>query len=93
MAAIPRGGAYTPDYALKAPIKIKSGTYFERGDILVAKITPSFENGKQALTTTLPTPYGFATTEVIPLRPLKEAHDRRLLFFYLLHPECPSSRR
>ena len=87
MAAIPRGGAYTPDYALKAPTNIKSGTYFERGDILVAKITPSFENGKQALVTTLPTPYGFATTEVIPLRPLKEEHDRRLLFFYLLHPD------
>ena len=87
MAAIPQGGAYAPDYALKAPTKIRSGTYFERGDILVAKITPSFENGKQALATTLPTPYGYATTEVIPLRPLKEEHDRRLLFFYLLHPD------
>ena len=87
MENIPRGGEYTPDYVLKAPGEIRSGTYFERGDILVAKITPSFENGKQALTTELPTPYAFATTEVIPLRPRKEAHDRRLLFFYLLHPD------
>jgi len=61
--------------------------HFERGDILVAKITPSFENGKQALATKLPTPFGFATTEVIPLRPRNMGHDRRLLFFYLLHPD------
>lgn len=87
MADIPQGGAYAPDFTLKAQTEIKSGTYFERGDILVAKITPSFENGKQALTTELPTPFGFATTEVIPLRPRTEGHDRRLLFFYLLHPD------
>lgn len=72
---------------MKVPTEIKSGTYFERGDILVAKITPSFENGKQALTAGLPNPFGFATTEVIPLRPRTDGHDRRLLFFYLLHPD------
>ena len=87
MDAIPLGGAYTPDYAMRPPGKIRSGTYFERGDALIAKITPSFENGKQALATDLPTPFGIATTEVIPLRPCKEGQDRRLLFFYLLHPD------
>lgn len=87
MEAIPKGGAYEPRFTMKSPMEIKSGTYFERGDILVAKITPSFENGKQALATALSTPFGFATTEVIPLRPRKNAHDRRLLFFYLLHPD------
>ena len=87
METIPQGGAYAPDYTLRKPGEIKSGTYFERGDILVAKITPSFENGKQALAVELPTPFGYATTEVIPLRPRKKGHDRRLLFFYLLHPD------
>ena len=87
MASIPQGGAYAPDFTLKALTEIKSGTYFERGDILIAKITPSFENGKQALVTGLPTPFGFATTEVIPLRPRNDKHDQRLLFFYLLHPD------
>ena len=87
MEAIPQGGAFAPDYMLRAPDEIRSGTYFERGDILVAKITPSFENGKQALTTALPSRFGFATTEVIPLRPVKEGHERRLLFYYLLHPD------
>ena len=87
MEAIPQGGGYSPAYTQKVPADIRSGTYFERGDILVAKITPSFENGKQALATTLPTPFGYATTEVIPLRPRMEGHDKRLLFFYLLHPD------
>jgi type I restriction enzyme, S subunit len=87
MEAIPQGGLYSPGFVPKAPGTITSGTYFERGDLLVAKITPSFENGKQALTFDLPAPFGYATTEVIPLRPRKSGQDRRLLFFYLLHPD------
>lgn len=87
MEAIPQGGAYAPALTMKAPRAITSGTYFERGDILVSKITPSFENGKQALTRDLPLPFGYATTEVIPLRPRDKTHDPRLLFFYLLHPD------
>ncbi|MCY4412606.1 MAG: restriction endonuclease subunit S [Caldilineaceae bacterium] len=87
MADIPQGGTYAPDFTLKTPAQIRSGTYFERGDILVAKITPSFENGKQALASEVPVPFGFATTEVIPLRPRHKGQDRRLLFFYLLHPD------
>lgn len=87
MEAIPQGGAYEPTFTLKEPRAISSGTYFERGDILVSKITPSFENGKQALVRTLPQAFGYATTEVIPLRPSVEGQDPRLLFFYLLHPD------
>ena len=87
MAAIPQGGAYAPNFTLKEPAQITSGTYFERGDILIAKITPSFENGKQALATEIPAPLGYATTEVFPLRPRGDGYDRRLLFFYLLHPD------
>ena len=87
MADIPQGGTYAPDFTFKTPPQIRSGTYFERGDILVAKITPSFENGKQALASEVPVPFGFATTEVIPLRPRHKGQDRRLLFFYLLHPD------
>jgi type I restriction enzyme, S subunit len=87
MDSIPQGGAFEPDFTLKPPNQIRSGTYFERDDVLVAKITPSFENGKQALARNLPTPFGYATTEVIPLRPRVGGQDRRLLFFYLLHPD------
>ena len=48
---------------------IKNGlTPFKRGDILVAKITPCFENGKGALTASLITGYGFGSTEFHVLR-------------------------
>jgi type I restriction enzyme S subunit len=87
MEAIPQGGAYMPEFVMKDHAAIPSGTYFERGDILVGKITPSFENGKQALIGALVTPFGYATTEVIPLHPRSTKHDPRLLFFYLLHPD------
>ena len=87
MDAIPQGGSYKAGHVPRTPASITSGTYFERGDLLVAKITPSFENGKQALVFDLPTPFGYATTEVIPLRPRTGDQDRRLLFFYLLHPD------
>ena len=90
MEAIPQGGHYEPRYYAKPGPQIASGTYFERGDLLIAKITPSFENGKQAWAKGLPTPFGYATTEAIPLHPSTPGNDRRLLFFYLLHPEIRS---
>lgn len=87
MEAIPQGGQYAPVFTPKTPDQITSGTYFERGDVLVAKITPSFENGKQALVQHLSTPFGYATTEVVPLRAKVPRQDHRFLFFYLLHPD------
>jgi type I restriction enzyme S subunit len=47
-------------------------TYFKRGDVVVAKITPCFENGKGALLDSLETKYGFGTTEFIIIRPLEK---------------------
>ncbi len=44
-------------------------TYFRRGDVVVAKITPCFENGKGACLSELDTEIGFGTTEFIVLRP------------------------
>lgn len=44
-------------------------TYFRRGDVLVAKITPCFENGKGACLDNLPTALGFGSTEFVVLRP------------------------
>ena len=87
MDGIPLGGAYAPRYDVRDVESVSSGTYFERGDLLVAKITPSFENGKQALVHDLSRPFGYATTEVIPLRPRSADQDARFLFNYLLHPD------
>ena len=43
-------------------------TYFRRGDVIVAKITPCFENGKGACLDTLLTEVGFGSTEFHVLR-------------------------
>lgn len=44
-------------------------TYFRRGDVVLAKITPCFENGKGACLIDLDSEIGFGTTEFIVLRP------------------------
>lgn len=44
-------------------------TYFYTGDVIVAKITPCFENGKGALCKNLTNNIGFGTTELHVLRP------------------------
>src|SRR5579872_1923906 len=44
-------------------------SYFAEGDLLIAKVTPCFENGKKALVNTLPSRVGFATSEVHVVRP------------------------
>lgn len=57
----------------KLPIKeLATGfTYFERNDIIVAKITPCFENGKGAYLKNLETEVGFGSTEFHVFRPWK----------------------
>ena len=47
----------------------KGYTPFKRGDVLLAKITPCFENGKIALADNLPHELGFGTTEFHVFRP------------------------
>jgi type I restriction enzyme M protein len=44
-------------------------TYFENGDILLAKITPCFENGKSGIAKNLKNKIGFGSTEFIVFRP------------------------
>ncbi|MBW7885644.1 MAG: restriction endonuclease subunit S [Caldilineaceae bacterium] len=53
-------------------------TYFRRGDVIVAKITPCFENGKGACLTDLVTEIGFGSTEFHVLRPLGKITSRFL---------------
>lgn len=61
----------TVDSSLQVPAsKVWNGfTYFRRGDVIVAKITPCFENGKGAYLDMLPTMIGFGSTEFHVLRP------------------------
>ena len=46
----------------------KGYTYFQRGDVLVAKITPCFENGKATKTDALDEEHGFGSTEFHVIR-------------------------
>ena len=87
MKLIPIATLFFTEFILKSTDEFSSGTYFEPGDILLAKITPSFENGKQSIIEDLPTPFGIATTEVIPIREVEEVSDKFYLFYYLLLPD------
>ena len=87
MNLIPIATLFSKKFIRKPSDKISSGTYFEPGDILLAKITPSFENGKQCIIKELPTPFGIATTEVIPIREVEGVSDKIYLFYYLLRPD------
>ena len=87
MNLIPIATLFSKDFILKPSDTLSSGTYFEPGDILLAKITPSFENGKQSIIEDLPTPFGIATTEVIPIREVEGVSDKFYLFYYLLLPD------
>ena len=87
MEMMPNEYPYFTEYLPRTRDDISSGAYFEPGDLLVAKITPSFENGKQGIINELPTPFGIATTEVIPVRPIPGFSDRLFLFYHLLRKE------
>lgn len=58
-------------------------TEFQRGDILLAKITPCFENGKGAHVHELPTPKGIGSTEFHVFRATRNILPR--FGYYLLH--------
>lgn len=89
MDQIPLGRIHVSDFTPKPLSELGSGTYVENGDLMVAKITPSFENGKQAIVD-IASDFAYATTEVIPMRGKKGESDTLFLFFYLLHPEVRS---
>ncbi|MBX0324792.1 restriction endonuclease subunit S [Halomicroarcula sp. F13] len=55
-------------------------TYFREGDVLVAKITPCFENGKGALAKNIKNNIGFGTTEFVVLRPDDELNNEFLYY-------------
>ena len=87
MDSIPVAKLFSGKFILRKKSELSSGTYFEPGDILLAKITPSFENGKQCIIEELPTAFGIATTEVIPIREIVSVSDKLYLFYYLLLPD------
>ena len=66
---------------------VKSGfTHFKNGDVVIAKITPCFQNRKSAVIVGLPNGYGAGTTELHVLR-----DDAQILFmpYFLLCCKTP----
>lgn len=69
--------------------EIKNGfVHFAKGDIVLAKITPCFENGKAAVIANLPgdTGMGAGTTELLVLRPIHEGVLPGYVYLYLRSP-------
>ncbi len=59
-----------------------SYTYFAEGDVLLAKITPCFENGKLGIAASLTNGIGFGSSEYIVFRPDKTL-DKEWLYYFL----------
>ncbi len=75
----------TIDQELRLPYsQLKNGyTYFEENDVLIAKVTPCFENGKIVLIKNLATPVGFGSTEFIVIRPNTQKVLSPFLYYIL----------
>ena len=67
---------------------LESGyTYFRDGDVVVAKITPCYENGKGALMQGLLNGIGFGSTELIVARPKPDQVTGTYLHYLFISPD------
>ena len=60
---------------------IKAYTYFAEKDVLVAKITPCFENGKMGIARDLENKIGFGSSEYFVLRPGASVMSEYIYYF------------
>lgn len=76
------------DCSIKKKISdVRTGfSSFAKGDVVVAKITPCFENGKGACLDDLDTDIGFGTTEFINLRPSERILSKYLYMITMTRP-------
>lgn len=58
----------------------KSYTNFANGDVIFAKVTPCFENGKAAVVENMPNGIGAGSSEFYVLRPLASAISPKLIY-------------
>jgi len=82
MAAVSEDG-YIENFETRSYAEVKNGyTYFYNNDVIIAKITPCFENGKAALVKNLENGAGFGSTEFHVFR-TEEGCLPDFLFFQL----------
>jgi len=86
MSDLPESGLVANEWRMVQAANIKSGVPIRLGDLLVAKITPCFENGKQGIVGAIPGGWGFATTEVHRLRP-HAGVDIEYVAYFLRRPD------
>ena len=72
MSAVSETGVILEKKTKKLKDVKKGYTFFKNGDVLLAKITPCFENGKKAIVKELKNNIGFGSTEFHVLRPKEE---------------------
>jgi type I restriction enzyme S subunit len=60
----------------------KAYTHFQNGDVLVAKVTPCFENGKAGIARGLPNGIGAGSSEFCVFRPSASVDSRYLLAWF-----------
>jgi len=82
MEAVGERGGLDLSREIRAGDALSGYTFVANGDVVLAKVTPCFENGKGAVASGLTNGVGFATTEVYTLRP-RPSTDARFLDFTL----------
>ena len=60
---------------------VRSYTPFEEGDIVMAKVTPCYENGNIAIAKKLKNGRGYGTSEIFVIRALKSLYTEYLFYF------------
>lgn len=82
MKLIQDGAVNKHTYEQRKWKEIKKGyTHFQNEDIVVAKITPCFENRKSAIIKNLPNGVGAGTTELIVFRTYSELIDKEYILW------------
>lgn len=79
--------SFTPKECRKLAEVLSGFTYFKDNDILLAKITPCFENGKAAIARNLTNGIGFGSTEYIIIRANTSLVYPEWIFYHINTPE------
>ncbi len=84
MALVPTGYGEPVKYETRTWDKCKKGfTQFKDNDVILAKITPCFENGKGALVTGLPNGIGAGSTEYFVLRTVRNLVEPKYIHAFV----------
>lgn len=77
------GYVFIPKEERKIESVQTSYTYFKNGDVLLAKVTPCFENGKIGIAANLINGIGFGSSEFVVIRPSDKILAQYLYYFLI----------